>query len=224
MRNRIGMKSGFTMSELIIVLVIMGGLSYIVFNKLFGAKTKQEIESTVKADLEAITAAADKFRMNSRDGKYVGLTMSKISGYLPSNMKQMGPNGVIGSTAGTHEWAGSLSFGEMCRYTVASNAGNGDRTFNIAMNCSKAILNLGWNQAEASLTEQVFHEFIIQKYGYSAGKGLVNPAAIAEPANFAAVAENTAVYAIGAINLGADVAPTSANFDGQSVATDLRGF
>lgn len=94
-------KSGFTMSELIIVLVIIGVLGYITFNKLFGAKTKQEIENSIKADLEVITNAADKFKLNTRDGRYTGLTMSKIAGSFPNNMKQMNETGTIGTIAGT---------------------------------------------------------------------------------------------------------------------------
>lgn len=216
-------KSGFTMSELIIVLVIIGVLGYITFNKLFGAKTKQEIENAVKADLEVITNAADKFRLNTRDGRYTGLTMSKIAGSFPNNMKQMNETGALGTIAGTHEWAGSISFGEMCRYAVSSNNGDSDRTFNIVMNCKPAVTNLGWNDSEAALTEQVFWEFVNRKYGYSAGKGLVQPGNAADALESIAPSA-TGVSALYNINLAADVPPTTGDKNGIAFATDLRGF
>lgn len=216
-------RSGFTMSELIIVLVIIGVLGYITFNKLFGAKTKQEIENAIKADLEVITNAADKFRLNNRDGRYTNLTISKIAGSFPNNMKQMNQTGNIGGTAGVHEWIGSVSFGEMCRYAVASNTGDNDRTFNVVMNCNPAVTGLGWNESEAALTEQVFWEFINRKYGYSAGKGLVQPAAAADPlANAAPTAAG--ISGISTTNLAADVPPTTADNNGIAFASDLRGF
>lgn len=216
-------KSGFTMTELIIVLVIMGVLAYITFNKLFGAKTKQEIENAIKADMEVITAAADKFRLNNRDGRYTGLTVSKIAGSFPTNMKQMNnaATPVLGTLAGSFEWVGSLSFGEMCRYTVASNAADSNRTFNIYMNCSQAKAGLGWNDTEASLTEQVFWEFVNRKYGYSAGKGVVD-ASIAK-ANLSAP-DAAGAGGIGGENLATDTPPTSNDNDGFALATDLRGF
>lgn len=216
-------RSGFTMSELIIVLVIIGVLGYITFNKLFGAKTKQEIENAIKADLEVITNAADKFRLNTRDGRYTGLTMSKIAGSFPNNMKQMNASGTIGNIAGTHEWVGSISFGEMCRYAVSSNTNDNDKTFNVVMNCNPAVTDLGWNESEAALTEQVFWEFVNRKYGYSAGKGLVQPGNAADAlANIAPTA--LGISALSNSNLGADVAPTTGDKNGIIFATDLRGF
>lgn len=212
-------RSGFTMSELIIVLVIIGVLGYITFNKLFGAKTKQEIENAIKADLEVITNTADKFRLNNRDGRYTGLTVSKIAGNFPNNMKQMDQTGALGNGAGSHEWVGSVSFGEMCRYAVASNAGDQNRTFNVVMNCEPAITDLGWNDSEASLTEQVFWEFVNRKYGYSAGKGLVQPDSSVD--SLAGAGDSGP---ISALNLSADVVPTSADKNGIIAATDLRGF
>lgn len=211
-------KSGFTMSELIIVLVIMGVLAYITFNKLFGAKTKQEIENAIKADLEAITSSADKYRLNNREGKYTGLTVSKIAGSLPSNMKQMSNAGAKGSSS-TDEWVGSLSFGEMCRYIVASNTGDKDRTFNIAMNCIEAKSNLGWNDTESALTEQVFWEFINRKYGYSDKKGLVNPKET--PGTVSAL---TTANLSGKDYNVVDIQPLADDNDGAIIATDLRGF
>lgn len=206
-------RSGFTMSELIIVLVIIGVLGYITFNKLFGAKTKQEIENAIKADLEVITNAADKFRLNNRDGRYTGLTVSKIAGNFPNNMKQMNQTGEIGNGAGSHEWVGSVSFGEMCRYAVSSNTTDSNRTFNIVMNCGPAVTELSWNDSEAALTEQVFWEFVNRKYGYSDNKGLVQP-----------VTSINDIDTLSTLNLSDDTAPTTADNDGRIVATDLRGF
>lgn len=218
-------RSGFTMSELIIVLVIIGVLGYITFNKLFGAKTKQEIENAIKADLEAITNAADKYRLNSRNGKYDKLTIAKIAGYFPSNMKQMSAAGDEG-TAITDSWVGSISFGELCRYTVGPNIGNENRTFNIAMDCSQAIADLGWNEKEQALTEQVFWEFISRKYGYSADKGLVDPSTITANSSLTVTiaADGVVTGGIASQNLDEDKAPVATDVDGIIFATDLRGF
>lgn len=216
-------RSGFTMSELIIVLVIIGVLGYITFNKLFGAKTKQEIENAIKADLEVITNAADKFRLNNRDGRYTNLTISKIAGSFPNNMKQMNASGVLGGDAGVHEWVGSVSFGEMCRYTVGPNTGDNNRTFNVAMNCQPAVGDLGWNESEAALTEQVFWEFINRKYGYSTGKGLVLGNSSADTMAGAQPNAN-GISTLSSANLTVDTPPTTADNNGIIYATDLRGF
>jgi len=215
-------RSGFTMSELIIVLVIIGVLGYITFNKLFGAKTKQEIENSIKADLEVITNAADKYRLNSRDGKYTDLAVAKIAGYFPNNMRQMTIDGADDTTAATGTWVGSISFGEMCRYTVASNSGNSDRTFNIQMDCNEAIVDLGWNEKEAALTEQVFWEFISRKYGYNIEKGLVISGSGTNTSKVDAV---TAAELKDLDKASGDVDnPSAGDSDGIIYATDLRGF
>jgi len=88
MFNKKHTKKGFTMMEIIFVLIVLGVLVALVFPTVIGGKNKATIGATVTNDMKLIGQALTEWRGNSANsnGTYSNLTTSEIVAYLPSSM------------------------------------------------------------------------------------------------------------------------------------------
>jgi len=102
---RQGFRRGFTLIELIVVIVIMAGLAYVVINKVLANSKSSQLTSIVNNDVAQIVKAVNKWKENdsASDGTFNGLTTDSVCPYLPNNMYCA--NGKIYSS-GYHTTAG----------------------------------------------------------------------------------------------------------------------
>jgi general secretion pathway protein G len=83
-------RSGFTLLELLVVLIIVGLLAGIVGPRLFGNIGKSEI-TTAKAQIDILAKALDQFRLDV--GRYPSVTegLAVLVNPLPGNPAWRGP-------------------------------------------------------------------------------------------------------------------------------------
>jgi len=81
-------KKGFTLIEIIIVVVIIGILVSLFYPSIMSNKDKAIINSTVGNDVKLLSGAITEWKTTSPDsnGSYSSLTTDKIVPYLPSSM------------------------------------------------------------------------------------------------------------------------------------------
>ena len=83
------MRGGFTLIELIIVMIVLAILVGIVIVKIMNSSKETEIKDTLRTDVSQIVRAANNWRQNdsASDGTYTNISTSKLCDYLPNNMQ-----------------------------------------------------------------------------------------------------------------------------------------
>ena len=81
-------KKGFTLIEIIIVVVIIGILVSLFYPSIMSNKDKAIINSTVGNDVKLLSGAITEWKTTSPDsnGTYSAITTKKVATYLPSGM------------------------------------------------------------------------------------------------------------------------------------------
>jgi len=88
MKNMFCYKKGFTLLEIIFVVILIAGLLLLFFPNIIFTSKKAEIGSVVTADAKSLTQAITEWRKSSADsdGTFQYLTTSGIVPYLPTAM------------------------------------------------------------------------------------------------------------------------------------------
>jgi len=136
MKKRHGFKKGFSLLEIIFVVILIAGLLLLFFPNIIFSSSKADIGSVVTNDAKMITQAVTEWRGSSSnsDGTYSNLTTAEIVPYLPTTMKYV--DGKIRST-GLNGGIG---------YQVSSDriSSDGD-SFKILINFAQAISNKNYD-------------------------------------------------------------------------------
>ena len=117
------MKKGFTLMEIIFVVVIIGGIISLVMGKILDSSTKSQFFSTLQSDAKTIVSKVSEWKSNSPQykGDFRNLKdASYLEDYLPSNM----PVVKIGSSY----YIASSGYGQYLRYAVKGDSPNSFET------------------------------------------------------------------------------------------------
>ena len=84
MKKRHGFKKGFSLLEIIFVVILIAGLLLLFFPNIIFSSSKADIGSVVTNDAKMITQAVTEWRGSSSnsDGTYSNLTTAEIVPYL----------------------------------------------------------------------------------------------------------------------------------------------
>ena len=83
------MRGGFTLIELIVVMIVLAVLVGIAIVKIMNSSKETEIKDTLRTDISQIVRAANNWRQNDTgsDGTYNNITTGSLCDYLPNNMQ-----------------------------------------------------------------------------------------------------------------------------------------
>ena len=111
--NTSKMKSGFTMMELIFVIVIIAGLMAMFIPKITSNADKAEVSSVLSSDIKSILSKATEWKKMDSDSKgtFEGITTAKLAPYLPDNM----------SYDESGDYIKSSGYGGQVHYKIASD-------------------------------------------------------------------------------------------------------
>ena len=154
-------KKGFTLVELIFVIVIIAVLVGLFYPTIMANKDKANIGAVVGNDAKLIASAVTQWKGSSKesDGSYTNLTTDSISIYLPNSMVYDSVNHVVKSSG--------LNSG--ISYQVLSDkiTQNGD-SFKIYIDFSKAIGDHSYNTRLIQYAEKTAEDAF---YNLSTDKG-----------------------------------------------------
>ncbi len=194
---RKNMKKGFSLVELVIVIVIMGILSAVVYNSLSGSKGNIEIQNSISSSVRQVTEAVSQYRANNSvtAEPYTGANINDASIYLPAAMslgRNDGSEAVLGTSNLALDEVGSLGLNGQCEFSIAPDldraGGVANRGVKLFMDCS-AMTN--WTDAERLKAETVFISNVTK---YSSSDVLAVPATTVlglENVNFTLTGSNT---------------------------------
>ena len=145
------MRKGFTLIELIMVMIVLAILVGIVIVKIMNSSKETEIKDTLRTDISQIVRAANNWRQSdsASDGTYDNISTSKLCDYLPNNM-QCDSNYIYSS--GFHDSTGKGRI----RYKIASDriSTNGD-SFKIFVDASPLASANHWENRFKSKVEKL---------------------------------------------------------------------
>lgn len=115
-----GLKKGFTMIELVFVIIIIAALAAISIPKIMNNSSKSEISGVLGSDTESIYQAMNEWRGSGSgtDGTFANLTTSGLGAYLPNSMSLVDPDGTPNSG---DEYITSSGFNGNIHYQIASD-------------------------------------------------------------------------------------------------------
>ena len=139
-------KKGFTLIEIIIVVVIIGILVSLFYPSIMSNKDKAIINSTVGNDVKLLSGAITEWKTTSPDsnGTYSSLTTAEIAPYLPSGMTYSG--GAIHSSG----LDGGIAY-----QILSSKINNNGDSFKVYMDFTKAINNNNYSSRIKTYAETV---------------------------------------------------------------------
>lgn len=173
-----GLRKGFTMIELVFVIIILAVLAAISIPKIMNNSSKSEISGVLGSDTESIYQAMNEWRGSGSgtDGTFANLTTSGLGAYLPNSMSLVDPDGTPNSG---DEYITSSGFNGAIHYKIASDTSvsTGDSVkFFADMTLVKNSQN--WGDSLVQYAENKVTSLMVK---YSS-----NPTVAGAPANIAA--------------------------------------
>lgn len=163
-KNR-NMKKGFSLVELVIVIVIMGVLSAVVFNSLSGTKDNIEIQNSISTTTRLIAEGISQYKENN-DNSYKGIGATNVAMYLPSKVEF---TGTLGAAAVATDYIKSLGLNGDCYYHIFEDKNKDGGTISygvkVLMDCKNGTLD-SWTDKDKYKAEQLFISNM-QKYSDS---------------------------------------------------------
>ena len=130
--NAITGKKGFTLMEMVFVIIIIAGLMAIIIPKITTNSNKSEISATLGSDIKTILSKASEWKQtdSASDGTFDSISTDKLAPYLPTNMSYDSSSGCIKSSG----------YGGQVCYKIAPDkvTNNGD-SVKIYVDMSKAL-------------------------------------------------------------------------------------
>lgn len=148
MSKKSSLKKGFTLIEIIIVVVIIGILVGLFYPSIMSNKNKAVISSTVGNDVKLISGAIAEWKNTSpnSNGSYSAITTSEISTFLPSTMEYDSTNDLIKSSG--------LSGGVSYKVLSDKISTSGD-SFKVYMDFTTAVNNNNYDDRTKTYAEKV---------------------------------------------------------------------
>jgi len=147
------MRGGFTMLELVFVLIVIAVLTAIFMPKIISQSDKNQISAVLSSDIDSLYNAIAEWRKTSTesDGSFSNLTTAKLEPYLPYTMKLKDPDGTPDNG---DEYITSSELGGNIHYQVASYkiTKNGD-SFKVYIDASAARSSNSWTTDVVKYTE-----------------------------------------------------------------------
>jgi len=149
------MKKGFTLMEIIFVVVIIGGIISLVMGKILDSSTKSQFFGVLHSDAKTIISKAAEWKSNSPQykGDFRNLKdASYIEDYLPSSM----PVIKIGSSY----YIASSGYGRYLRYALKGDSPN---SFEVDVLYGDVIKDSGKRQRYAKQIGDMFVKIVSDK-------------------------------------------------------------
>lgn len=144
-------RKGFTLVELVAVIVVIGILFTGIWIKLGGFKDETSFQGGIDTDIQVLTRAVEKQR--PAGGTHATTTTARVAKYM-SNYEYDAAKGIVSKTV------------PGCYYKVApstnkdSTASTANLFYQVYMDCSEAITNSGINAKVVELMENAFIDSI----------------------------------------------------------------
>jgi len=164
-----GLRSGFTMIELIFVVIIIAVIAGVTVPKIMSNSSKTEISGVLGSDTESIYQAMNEWRSSASvsDGTFSNITTAGLGSYLPNNMSLVDPDGTSGNG---DEYITSSGFNGNIRYYIISDtsATAGD-SIKLFVDMSRAKNAQNWGN---SLTQYAENKLIGLMVKYSSNPSI----------------------------------------------------
>jgi len=130
-------RKGFTLMEIIFVVVIIGVMAGIVIPKILTNSQKSQLMSTIQSDAKTIVAKVAEWKTNdpAAKGSYLNMSPALIADYMPSNMPV---ENATDKTAGHAATIDSSGYGNSLTYAVKGDSAN---SISVTVDYSKVITN-----------------------------------------------------------------------------------
>ena len=147
--ERTGMRKGFTIIEIVIVIAIIGAMMAIFGNKLFGFFEKADMQTTLNTDADMIFTAATNYKNSSplADNTYKGITAEQLSKYVSDKM-------IFNDTTKELE---SLGLNGGCSYSLAQTPGDQNSYF-MKVDCTDAMNASNWAANSIGRMHDIFEK------------------------------------------------------------------
>jgi len=130
-------KKGFTLMEIIFVVVIIGVMAGIVIPKILTNSQKSQLMSTVQSDAKTIISKVAEWKTNdpAAKGSYMNMAPALIADYMPSNMPVENSTSTKTTDAAIIDSSG---YGNSLTYAVKGDSAN---SIQVTVDYSKVITN-----------------------------------------------------------------------------------
>ena len=163
-----GMRKGFTLIELITVIVIIAGLLYLVYTRVSASKEMEQISSAIRNDSNLIIQALTKYKDQNpaADSTYKGISAEALSYYTEGALVYDQNNKVLTSSGLKlqEKNADGKKLGG-CSYKFAPDTYSGKNNYavKIFMDCSQAAAKYNWNSETKKKAEKIFNDVFVSK-------------------------------------------------------------
>jgi type II secretory pathway pseudopilin PulG len=173
MNNKKNMKSGITLIEIILAIVLIAVIMGITIPKLMSNSAKAEMKTVITSDLKSIIDAANTWRKSSStsNGNFQNINSAEIFSRLPSNMRVEGTKGLIHSSGlrtglDDNLGAGTTGKGTGVTYTITwqfdSTTYPQSGNFSIGMSIKNGIEDLNWDSKLMTYAKDIFRDVIYE--------------------------------------------------------------
>lgn len=148
-----GFKKGFTMIELIFVVIIIAVIAGVTVPKIMNNSSKTEISGVLGSDTESIYQAMNEWRSSSSisDGTFSNITSAGLGSYLPNSMVLVDPDGTPNNG---DEYISSSGFNGSIHYRIISDtAVSAGDSIKLFVDMSAAKNNQNWGNSLVQYAE-----------------------------------------------------------------------
>ena len=162
------MRKGFTLIELIAVVVIISGLIYLVYSKVSATKKMEQISSAIRNDTNLIIQSLTKYRDQnpSADSTYKGIDAEALSYYTEGALVYDQTNKVITSSGlklQEKNVDGKKLGGCVYKFAPDTYSGKNNYAVKVLMDCTQAVAKYNWSTEMSKKAEKIFNDAIMAK-------------------------------------------------------------